>query len=117
MIAPYLSWEGNATYDTSRSQLKPIESRIKEIDCIIHDIEVYRQTKPVADKLETVTFKERYKREHESDLILFKAAEKSLRPYLKDGKLPLIKELRAEHQSLYFVRIYPLITYTPLSYS
>lgn len=89
------------TYDTSRSQLKPIESRIKEIDCIIHDIEVYRKTKPVADKLETVAFKERYKREHESELILFKAAEKSLRPYLKDGKLPLIKELRAEQQSLY----------------
>jgi hypothetical protein len=89
------------TYDTSRSQLKPIESRIKEIDCIIHDIEVYRQTKPVADKLETVSFKERYKREHESELILFKAAEKSLRPHLKDGKLPLIKELRAEQQLLY----------------
>ena len=88
-------------YDTSRSKLKPIESRIKEIDCIIHDIEVYRQTKPIVAKLETVTFKEKYKREHESELILFKAAEKSLQPYMKDGKTPLIKELRAEQQSLY----------------
>ena len=88
-------------YDTSRSQLKPIESRIKEIDCIIHDIDVYRQTRPIAAKLETVTFKERYKREHESELILFKAAEKSLLPYMKDGKTPLIKELRAEQQALY----------------
>ncbi len=88
-------------YDISRSQLKPIESRIKEIDCIIHDIDVYRQTRPIAAKLETVMFKERYKQEHESKLILFKAAEKSLKPYMKDGKIPLIKELRAEQQALY----------------
>ena len=65
---------------------------------IIHDIEVYRQTKPIVAKLETVMFKERYKREHESELILFKAAEKSLQPYMKDGKTPLIKELRAEQE-------------------
>ena len=87
--------------DSSRTRLKPIEKRIKEIDVIIHDIEVYRQTRPIATKLETVTFKERYKREHESELILYKAAEKALRPYMQDGKTPNIKNLRAEQQSLY----------------
>ena len=51
----------------------------------------YRKHKPVADKLEAVVFKEKFRREHESELIIFTAAE----------KYPLIKELRAEQKKLY----------------
>lgn len=90
----------SASYDTSRSKLKSIEKRIKEIEEQIHDIDVYRKNKPVADKLETVVFKEKYRREHESELILFKAAEKAVKKHFNGEKMPLIKELRAEQKQL-----------------
>ncbi|MBR6616652.1 MAG: hypothetical protein IKL00_02110, partial [Oscillospiraceae bacterium] len=52
-----------------------------------------------SDKLDSVVFKEKYKREHESELIIFTTAEKYVRKKFK-GKLPLIKELRAEQKKL-----------------
>ena len=65
----------------------------------ISNIDKYRKNKPVADKLNSVIFKEKYKREHESELIIFTAAEEYLAKCFK-GKLPLIKELRAEQKKL-----------------
>ena len=47
-----------------------------------------------------VVFKERYRREHESELIVFSAAEKYIKKHYKDGKPPLIRELRAEQKAL-----------------
>ena len=90
----------SASYDTSRSKLKSVEKRIKEIEELINDIDVYRKNKPVADKLDAVVFKEKYRREHESELILFKAAEKAVKKYFGSEKMPLIKELRAEQKQL-----------------
>ena len=90
----------SASYDTSRSKLKSVEKRIKEIEELINDIDVYRKNKPVADKLQSVVFKEKFKREHESELILFKAAEKSVKKYFGGEKMPLIKELRVEQKQL-----------------
>ena len=90
----------SASYDTSRSKLKSVEKRIKETEEQIHDIDVYRKNKPVADKLQSVVFKEKFKREHESELILFKAAEKSVKKYFAGEKIPLIKDLWAEQKQL-----------------
>ncbi len=80
--------------------MKAIQKRIKELDVLIKDIEIYRKTKPVVDKGSKVILKEKYRREHESEFILFKAAEQSLKPYIKDGKPPFIKPLRAEINQL-----------------
>jgi chaperonin cofactor prefoldin len=86
--------------DSVHSRIKAVEKRIKEIDILIKDIEVYRKTKPIVDKLDKVVFKEKYRKEHESEFILFKAAEKALKPLMKDGNAPLIKPLRAEINQL-----------------
>lgn len=87
-------------YDSSREQLKDMDKRIKLIDEQIHEIEVYRKTKPVVDGLDKVVFKERYKKQHESDFILFNASEKAIKKWFGSGKPPLIKSLRAEQNSL-----------------
>ena len=50
--------------------------------------------------MQTVVFKERYRKEHESELIIFSAAEKYIKKHFKDGKTPLIKDLRAEQKKL-----------------
>ena len=86
-------------YDSSRERIKIIEKRLKVIAEDISNIDKYRKNKPVADKLNSVIFKEKYKREHESELIIFTAAEEYLAKCFK-GKLPLIKELRAEQKKL-----------------
>lgn len=87
-------------YNSTRTRIKEIEKRLKTIDEDIHNIDSYRKTKPIADKLETVVFKERYRKEHEADLIIFGAAEKYLKKRFNGGKAPLIKDLRAEQKAL-----------------
>ncbi|MBR3596673.1 MAG: relaxase/mobilization nuclease domain-containing protein [Clostridia bacterium] len=88
-------------YNADRSRIKEVERRLNVIAEDIKNIDNYRKHKPIADKLETVVFKEKYKREHESELIIFTAAEKYLKKRFDDDKAPLIKELRAEQKKLY----------------
>jgi len=84
-----------------RTRIKEIEQRLKVIAEDIKNIDNYRKYKPVADKLETVVFKEKFRREHESELIIFTAAEKYLKKRFGGEKAPLIKELLAEQKKLY----------------
>ena len=44
--------------------------------------------------------KDKYRREHDSELIIHDAAVKYIRKRFPDGKLPMIKELRAEEKEL-----------------
>ena len=88
------------SYNSTRTHIKEIEKRLKTIEEDIHNIDNYRKTKPIADKLETVVFKERYRKDHEADLIIFGAAEKYLKKRFNGGKAPLIKDLRAEQKAL-----------------
>jgi hypothetical protein len=88
------------TYSDSLTRIKEIEARLKVIKEDIDNIDNYRKTKPIADKLKTVKFKDKYRRENESDLIIHDAAKKYIRKQFPDGKLPLIKDLRAEQTAL-----------------
>ena len=47
-----------------------------------------------------MTFKDRFRRNHESELIIFEAAEKYLSKRFKGEKVPYIKTLRAEQKAL-----------------
>ena len=86
--------------DDCRRRIKDIEKRIKDIDELAKNIDDFRTNKPVADKLETVVFKDKYRREHESELIIYTAAKKYLDKKIKGGKLPLNRSLRAEQKGL-----------------
>jgi len=86
--------------DDSRSRIKEIEKRLKEISEDIQNIDNYRMTKPVADKLKAAVFKDKFRRENDGDLIIHDAAERYIRKRFPNGKLPLIKSLRAEEKEL-----------------
>ena len=86
--------------DDSRSRIKEIEARLKVISEDIQNIDNYRKTKPVADKLKTAVFKDKFRRENEGDLIIHDAAKRYIRKRFPDGKLPLIKSLRTEEKEL-----------------
>jgi hypothetical protein len=87
--------------DTSLAKIKEVESRITQIKKQIEIIEDYRKFKPVVDKLDSVVFKDKYRREHDTAFILFNAAKQNMKAYFGKEKLPKIKNLRAELNELY----------------
>jgi hypothetical protein len=87
--------------DTVMSRIKVAEKRIKELNTQIKDIDTFRKNKPIVEKLDSVVFKDKYKREHQTEFILFDAAKQSLNAHFPDKKYPLIKTLRAELSELH----------------
>ena len=68
------------------------QSRIKEVDDLLRMTQYYIDGKPVADKLGSIRFeksRQKYKSEHDDSLRTFYMAERKLKPYFKDGKLPI----------------------------
>ena len=68
------------------------QSRIKELDELLRMAQYYVDGKPVADKLGSIRFeksRQKYKSEHDDTLRTFYMAERKLKPYFKDGKIPI----------------------------
>ena len=67
-------------------------ARLKEIDNLLIWAQHYVENKPVADELVKIKWKakrEKFKTENENALRLYHMAERKLRPYFKEGKLPI----------------------------
>lgn len=65
---------------------------MKELDELLRMVEFYADGKPIADKLATIKWKskrEHFQAENENALRLYHMAERKLKPYFKDGKLPI----------------------------
>ena len=88
------------TVNSKKERLKTAEKRIKVLEEQIRDIDVYRKTKPVVEGVPKHFGKDKYRHEHEAEFILYAAAERSIKRQFSGGKLPLIKELRAEQKQL-----------------
>ena len=95
--------------DSTLTRIKTVENRIRELNTVIKDLDTFRKTKPVVERLDKVVFKDKYRREHDTDFILHEAAKQSLNTHFPDKKYPLIKTLRAELAELYEEkkRLYP----------
>ena len=68
------------------------QSRIKELDELLRMAQYYVDGKPAADKLRSIRFeksRQKYKSEHDDTLRTFYMAERKLKPYFKDGKMPI----------------------------
>lgn len=68
------------------------QSRIKELVELLRMAQYYVDGKPVADKLGCIRFeksRQKYKSEHDDTLRTFYMAERTLKPYFKDGKMPI----------------------------
>ena len=77
------------------------QSRIKELDELLRMAQYYIDGKPVADKLGCIRFeksRQKYKSEHDDTLRTFYMAERKLKPYFKDGKLPIAAWHREREQ-------------------
>ena len=77
------------------------QSRIKELDGLLRMAQYYVDGKSVADKLRSIRFeksRQKYKSEHDDTLRTFYMAERKLKPYFKDGKLPITAWRREREQ-------------------
>ena len=82
----------NDRIDTLKSNLRDKSNRMKELDEFLRMAQFYTEGKPVADKLATIKWKgkrEQFISENENALRLYHMAERKLKPYFKDGKLPI----------------------------
>ena len=77
------------------------QSRIKELDELLRMVDYYKSGKPAADKLKSIRFeksRQKYKSEHDDELRTFYMAERKLKSYFKDGKLPITAWRREREQ-------------------
>ena len=87
--------------DTLKKSASAKQSRIKELDELFRMAQYYVDGKPVADKLRSIRFeksRQKYKSEHDDTLRTFYMAERKMKPYFKDGKLPITAWRREREQ-------------------
>ena len=78
--------------DTLKKSASSKQARIKEVDELLRMVDYYKSGKPAADKLKSIRFeksRQKYKAEHDDELRTFYMAERKLKSYFKDGKLPI----------------------------
>ena len=78
--------------DTLKKSASSKQARIKEVDELLRMADYYKTGKHVADKLKNIRFeksRQKYKAEHDDELRTFYMAERKLKPYFKDGKIPI----------------------------
>ena len=87
--------------DTLKKSASSKQSRIKEVNELLRMVDYYKSGKPAADKLKSIRFeksRQKYKAEHDNELRTFYMAERKLKPYFKDGKLPITAWRREREQ-------------------
>ena len=87
--------------DTLKKSASAKQSRIKALDELFRMAQYYVDGKPVADKLRSIRFeksRQKYKSEHDDTLRTFYMAERKMKPYFKDGKLPITAWRREREQ-------------------
>ena len=87
--------------DTLKKSASAKQSRIKELGELFRMAQYYVDGKPVADKLRSIRFeksRQKYKSEHDDTLRTFYMAERKMKPYFKDGKLPITAWRREREQ-------------------
>ena len=87
--------------DALKKSASAKQSRIKELDELLRMVDYYKSGKPAADKLKSIRFeksRQKYKSEHDDELRTFYMAERKLKSYFKDGKLPITAWRREREQ-------------------
>ena len=108
-LEAYIS-EKRVTVDSKKQLLDAQTAELKDLKKLPESWEIYKRLKPVADGLRDLKFtkaKEKYKKEHASELKQFHAANRLLSKYCPDGKYnrksieARYTELEKEHAATY----------------
>ena len=91
--------EISAANDAAASALKDAERRLGDMALLIKNLSAYKQLRPVALELRNAKDKAAFRRQHESQLILYEAAAKALKE-AGVTKLPNLYVLKTEYKKL-----------------
>ena len=91
--------EISAANDVAASALKDAERRLGDMALLIKNLSAYKQLRPVALELRNAKDKAAFRRQHESQLILYEAAAKALKE-AGVTKLPNLYALKTEYKKL-----------------
>ena len=91
--------EISAANDAAASALKDAERRLGDMALLIKNLSAYKQLRPVALELRNAKDKAAFRRQHESQLILYEAAAKALKE-AGVKKFPNLYALKAEYKKL-----------------
>ena len=84
--------ELNSKINGFKARSNEKSARLKEIDNLLIWAQHYVENKPVAEELSKIKWKskrEKFQAENENALRLYHLAERKLKPYFKNGKLPI----------------------------
>ena len=91
--------EISAANDAAASALKDAERRLGDMALLIKNLSAYKQLRPVALELRNAKDKAAFRRQHESQLILYEASAKALKE-AGIAKLPNLYALKTEYKKL-----------------
>ena len=91
--------EISAANDEAATTLKTVERRLGDMALLIKHISTHKGLRPVALELRQAKDKTAFRREHESQLVLYEAAAKALKE-AGVKKLPNLYALKAEYKKL-----------------
>mgnify|MGYP000800576074 CR=1 FL=1 len=91
--------EISAANDAAASALKDAERRLGDMALLIKNLSAYKQLRPVALELRNAKDKAAFRRQHESQLILYEAVAKALKE-AGITKLPNLYALKTEYKKL-----------------
>ena len=91
--------EISAANDEAAAALKDVERRLGDMALLIKKLSAYKQLRPVALELRNAKDKAAFRRQHESQLILYEAAAKALKE-AGVTKLPNLYALKTEYKKL-----------------
>ena len=92
--------ELRAAFSANSERLKAVEGRLREIQPLIKNLDNYRKLKPVWDEYSRIKNKPAFRKKHQTELMIFESARKSLREHYGERKWESLKELQAERSRL-----------------
>ena len=92
--------EVHAESEQTAATLKELEKRLSDMSLLMKNLSAYQKTKPVYMEYRKAKDKKQFRQEHESSLIIYEAAAKTLQAARNGGRLPSFQKLLAEHREL-----------------
>ena len=90
----------HSSYDRTGTELKAVESRLREVQPLIKNISNYQRLKSVYEAYQRAKDKAAFRSTHEAELVIFEAARSTLLAIQGEEQLPSLKSLRAEQEQL-----------------
>lgn len=92
--------EMRRSFDDTADKLKSTEHRLNNTNILRKNISTYKALRPVYEEYTNAKDKARFEKQHQREIILFKAAHKYLSETQTDGKLPALETVNTERMEL-----------------